>query len=70
LASECEGRRQQVKDLNADPSLPYPDASFDAVTCAVSVDYLTRQPELMREVLYATATLPLCLTPLCIMRVL
>eukprot|EP00741_Cyanophora_paradoxa_P007781 tig00001208_g7528.t1 len=39
-----------VRDLNVDPSLPYPDASFDAVTCVVSVDYLTRPLEVFREV--------------------
>ena len=31
-----------VRDLNANPVLPYPDATFDVVTNAVSVDYLTR----------------------------
>ena len=31
-----------VADLNVDPTLAAPDASFDAVTCAVSVDYLSR----------------------------
>ncbi len=31
-----------VHDLNVDPTLPFSDASFDAVTCCVSVDYLTR----------------------------
>ena len=30
-----------VHDLNADPGLPFADASFDDVTCCVSVDYLT-----------------------------
>jgi SAM-dependent methyltransferase len=34
-----------VQDLNAHPSLPYPDASFDALLCAVSVQYLTRPIE-------------------------
>jgi ubiquinone/menaquinone biosynthesis C-methylase UbiE len=29
-----------VQDLNADPELDLPDSSFDAVTCAVSVQYL------------------------------
>ena len=28
------------KDLNVDPKLPYPDNSFDVVTCVVSIDYL------------------------------
>jgi ubiquinone/menaquinone biosynthesis C-methylase UbiE len=27
-----------VKDLNADPSLPFPDNTFDAITNTVSVD--------------------------------
>ena len=31
-----------VHDLNVAPRLPYPDASFDALLCAVSVQYLTR----------------------------
>lgn len=31
-----------VVDLNATPRLPYADASFDAVLCAVSIQYLTR----------------------------
>lgn len=31
-----------VHDLNADPRLPFPDGSFDAAVCCVSVDYLTR----------------------------
>lgn len=39
-----------VHDLNVDPGLPYPDASFDAVTCCVSVDYLVRPVELFRDV--------------------
>ena len=39
-----------VKDLNADPALPYPDASFDAVLITVSVQYLTRPVEVMAEV--------------------
>lgn len=39
-----------VKDLNVDPSLPFDDASFDAVTCCVSVDYLTRPLDVFAEV--------------------
>ena len=39
-----------VHDLNADPQLPFPDASFDSVTCCVSVDYLTRPLEVFDEV--------------------
>ncbi len=39
-----------VQDLNADPALPFVDASFDAVTCCVSVDYLVRPLEVFAEV--------------------
>jgi SAM-dependent methyltransferase len=39
-----------VHDLNADPSLPFDDASFDDVVCCVSVDYLVRPLEVFAEV--------------------
>jgi SAM-dependent methyltransferase len=39
-----------VRDLNATPQLPYPDASFDAVLCAVSIQYLVRPVEVFGEV--------------------
>jgi ubiquinone/menaquinone biosynthesis C-methylase UbiE len=39
-----------AKDLNVDPLLPFPDNSFDFVTCVVSVDYLTRPLEVFSEV--------------------
>ena len=39
-----------VHDLNADPTLPFPDASFDDATCCVSVDYLTAPVAVFREV--------------------
>lgn len=39
-----------VHDLNADPTLPYGDDEFDAVTIAVSVQYLTRPLEVFREI--------------------
>ncbi len=39
-----------VQDLNVDPVLPHPDASFDAVTCAVSIDYLTTPLEVFAQV--------------------
>lgn len=39
-----------VADLNREPVLAYDDASFDAVTCCVSVDYLTRPLEVFAEV--------------------
>lgn len=39
-----------VHDLNAEPQLPFAAASFDAVVCCVSVDYLTRPLEVFGEV--------------------
>lgn len=34
-----------VQDLNVNPKLPYDDNSFDVITNAVSVDYLTKPIE-------------------------
>ncbi len=39
-----------VQDLNESPALPYPNASFDFVLNAVSVQYLRRPFEVFREV--------------------
>lgn len=39
-----------VHDLNADPTLPFPDGAFDAAVCTVSVDYLTRPVAVFAEV--------------------
>jgi SAM-dependent methyltransferase len=39
-----------IHDLNAEPVLPFDDGSFDAVTCCVSVDYLTRPTEVFADV--------------------
>jgi len=49
LAGNAMADEWSVGDLNADPRLPYEDASFDAVTCAVSVDYLSRPLEVFAE---------------------
>jgi SAM-dependent methyltransferase len=38
-----------LHDLNAEPRLPFPDDSFDAVVCCVSVDYLTRPIEVFTD---------------------
>jgi len=38
-----------VQDLNADPLLPFADGSFNSVLCCVSVDYLVRPVEVLRE---------------------
>ena len=39
-----------VHDLNTHPALPYPAETFDAVLCAVSVQYLVRPVEVFADV--------------------
>jgi ubiquinone/menaquinone biosynthesis C-methylase UbiE len=39
-----------LHDLNQEPRLPFPDASFDAVACAVSVQYLVHPIEVFTDV--------------------
>ena len=39
-----------VHDLNAEPVLPFEDASFEGVVCTVSVQYLTSPIEVFAEV--------------------
>lgn len=39
-----------VRNLNENPELPYPDAKFDGAGICVSIDYLTRPVEILREV--------------------
>ncbi len=39
-----------VQDLNQNPQLPYEDNEFDGCGICVSVDYLTRPAEVLREV--------------------
>lgn len=39
-----------VHDLNAEPALPFDDATFDAVVCTVSVQYLTSPVEVFADV--------------------
>jgi SAM-dependent methyltransferase len=50
---ELDANRQAtaavVHDLNADPSLPFPGGSFDAVVCCVSVDYLVHPIEVFTD---------------------
>lgn len=50
LAANPQATATLVHDLNADPSIPLADASFDAATCCVSVDYLVRPVEVFAEV--------------------
>jgi SAM-dependent methyltransferase len=39
-----------VHDLNADPVLPFADGSFDDAVCCVSIDYLVRPIDVVRDV--------------------
>jgi SAM-dependent methyltransferase len=50
LAANPAATATVVSDLNADPRLPFPAASFDAAVCCVSVDYLTRPVEVFADV--------------------
>jgi SAM-dependent methyltransferase len=50
LAANPRLDERRVQDLNREPALPWPDASFDAVLCAVSVQYLVRPVEVFAEV--------------------
>ena len=38
-----------VHDLNAEPCLPFADGEFDAAGCCVSIDYLVRPVEVLRD---------------------
>ena len=50
LAENPSARVTIVHDLNAEPRIPVPEESFDAVVCCVSVDYLTRPIEVFTDV--------------------
>lgn len=50
LAANPRLSERAVQDLNRDARLPYGDASFDAVACTVSVEYLIRPVEVFAEV--------------------
>ena len=50
LEHNVAATRTVVHDLNIDPTLSFGDATFDAATCCVSVDYLTRPLEVFAEV--------------------
>ena len=39
-----------VHDLNTNSAMPFPNDRFDAATCCVSVDYLVRPIDVLREV--------------------
>jgi SAM-dependent methyltransferase len=50
LAHNAQASARVVHDLNAKPTLPFTTASFDAVVCCVSVDYLTQPVTVFRDV--------------------
>lgn len=50
LAMNPMAAERVLHDLNADPTLPFADGSFDDVVCCVSVDYLTRPVQVFAEV--------------------
>ena len=40
----------EARNLNKDTMLPYPDNYFDVITCVVSIEYLNKPIEVMKEV--------------------
>ena len=38
-----------IHDLNADPAFPFEEDRFDAATCCVSIDYLVRPIDVLRD---------------------
>ena len=50
LAANAMATATVVHDLNVNATLPFPDARFDAATCCVSIDYLVRPIDVIREV--------------------
>jgi SAM-dependent methyltransferase len=50
LAANPQAGSWVVHDINADPSLPFADQSFDDAVCCVSVDYMIRPLAVFRDV--------------------
>ena len=50
MADNPQLAERVVHDLNAEPRLPFADASFDAVVCTVSFEYLTRPRAVVDEI--------------------
>ena len=50
MADNPQLNRHVVHDINRDPRLPFPDETFDGVTCAVSVQYLVHPVRLFGEI--------------------
>jgi len=49
LEANAMATTRVLQDLNVEPDLPFPDASFDAVLCCVSIDYLVHPVEVLAE---------------------
>ena len=49
LAANPQFSERVVQDLNACPLLPWPDASFDALICTASIEYLTHPAAVLAE---------------------
>ena len=50
LAANADAASAVVHDLNAEPRLPFDDETFDDAVCCVSIDYLVRPIDVMRDV--------------------
>ena len=50
LAANPQAHEWLIHDLNHIPQLPFDENSFDAATCCVSVDYLTKPVEVFTDV--------------------
>ena len=50
LARNPQADARVVRDLNAEPTLPFEDATFDAVVNCVSIDYLVQPVAVLAEV--------------------
>lgn len=51
LAANNRAQQRLVQDLNQYPRLPYADASFDAVVCTASIEYLIQPHAVLQEAL-------------------
>ena len=49
LAANDQLTDYEARNLNVNPTLPYDDNTFDVVTCVVSIDYLTKPIDVMKE---------------------
>jgi len=49
LAANPQLTGRVIHDLNQDPKLPFPEASFDAIICSLSVEYLIQPFQVFRE---------------------